>query len=105
MADVLELRCGDDSDFLGRTIRIKLNTDIDLTGWKAVLKIQGLTKVFDDISEKVLTIVLSHEDTCKLKSSNCCTGYLKLIEPNGRQGTVDFKINVLVKPQVVEYAE
>lgn len=103
--NVLELRCGDDSDFLGRTIRIKLNTELDLTGWKAVLKIQSLTKVFDDISEKVLTVKLSHEETCQLKSSNCCTGYLKLVENNGRQGTVDFKINVIVKPQVVEYGE
>ena len=103
MINVLELRRGDDSDFLGRTVRIKLNTDLDLTGWKAILKIQTLTKVFDDISEKVLTLKFTHDETCLLQSSNCCTGYLKLIESNGRRGTVDFKINVVVKPEVVSY--
>lgn len=42
MSNVLELRRGDDSDFLGRTIRIKLNTDLDLTGWRALLAEKGI---------------------------------------------------------------
>jgi hypothetical protein len=103
MTDVLELRRGDDSDFLGRTVRIKLNTDLDLTGWKAILKIQNITKVFDDISEKVITLRLSSEETSLLETSNCSDAYLKLIESNGRQGTLNFKLPLIIKPEVVRY--
>jgi hypothetical protein len=99
---ILSLRRGDDSDFLGRQIRIKLNTDLDLTGYKAIVKIQGICKEFNDISSKVITLVLTAEETKQLNLNSCCC-YLKLIEPNGRQGTIDFKLHTEIANEVIQY--
>lgn len=60
---------GDDTIFadLRRFLTFNIETDLDLTGWKAKFTLDWITKEINDISSKSFEIILSSEETKNLR--------------------------------------
>ena len=90
---------GDDTDFLdNQYIVVNFNTDIDLSGFRAVFKLGSVEIEFADLSQKYLEIILSAEFTSTLQKGKMY-GTLKLIDTENRIRTVTTAIpfNVITK--------
>ena len=98
---VITLTQGDDSNALGKEIKITLNTDIDLTGFKAVFQLDNFQQKFDDITSKELFVVIPAADTAALPVGEL-DGGLKIYDANGLCLTVAKEIKFLIEEKVVE---
>lgn len=98
---VITLRQGDDSNALGQEISIFLDTDIDLTGFRAVFQLDEFRQEFDDISSKELFVVISKKESEKLPIGEL-VGALKIYDANGLALTIADEIKFLIKKKVVE---
>lgn len=92
---------GDDTNALGNAIIFTLETDLDLTGYKAVFQVESLQYVWDDITSKELSLVFTREETSKLEAGSY-TGALKIYDNNDLAVTVIRDIPVNVMPMVVD---
>lgn len=99
-SDGIVITRGDDSNALNNNITITLKTDLDLVDFKAIFQIGKEQWIFDDISSKVLNIVIDKETSLRFKEGTYY-GALKLFEPTGLCKTIFRDIPVYVKEQVV----
>lgn len=93
---------GDDSDFAGlRTISVALNSPFDMTGWKALLEVQGIRLAVADVSDGAFVLEFSDRDTRALKLGECL-GALSLFDGAGRRKTLAKAIPFTVVDSVDE---
>jgi hypothetical protein len=99
--DGIVITRGDDSNALNNNITITLKTDMDLTGFTGIFQIGQEQWVFNDITSKVLDIIVDKATSLKFHEGTYY-GALKLFEPSGLCKTVFRDIPVYVKEQVVK---
>lgn len=87
----------DITDFL----TFMIDSQLDLTNWKAEFHLCSIIKKYDDISSKVIKIILSAEETSMLKCGTW-NGALVLIDANGHRKTITNTIPFVVTNEVVE---
>lgn len=92
---------GDDSNALGNTMGFELETDLDLTGYRAIFQIARLQWKFDDITSKELSFVVTKEQSYELMEG-VEYGALKIFDADNRPVTIIRDIPVYVKTQVVD---
>ena len=84
-----------------RFLTFNIETDLELTGWKAKFILGWITKEIEDISSKSFEIVLSSEDTKQLRLGSQC-GSIILTDAEGHIKTVANNIPFEVTTAVVE---
>lgn len=94
---------GDDTIFAEcqHFLTFNIETDLDLTGWKAKFVLGWITKEISDISSKQFEIILSSEDTKKLRLGSQC-GQIILTDSNGNIKTITNSILFKVVTTVIE---
>ena len=94
---------GDDTIFadLRRFLTFNIETDLDLTGWKAKFTLGWITKEISDISSKSFEIILSSEETKNLRLG-LQSGSIVLTDSIGYIKTITNSIPFEVTTQVVE---
>lgn len=92
---------GDDSDALGNTIKIHLNTELDLTDFTAVFQIDKLRWEYNDITSKELNIVITREQSMQLEDG-VAYGALKIYDANDKAITIIRDVPIYVKTKVVD---
>lgn len=98
---VITLRQGDDSNALGREIKITLDTDLDLIGFTAVFQLGDFRQKFDNITSKELFVVIPAAESEKLEVGPL-DGALKIYDANELALTVADGIKFLIEEKVVE---
>lgn len=98
---VITLRQGDDSNALGRETKITLDTDLDLSGFRAVFQLGDFRQEFTDITSKELLIVIPRDASANLPVGEL-DGALKIYDANGLALTVADEIKFLIEEKVVE---
>lgn len=103
MSNVQTIVKGDDTLFNGVDLlgAIKLNTDLDLTGWKATFTYQSAVLEFDDLTEKVIQPRFTSKQTCAF----ACGEYfatLVLFDAEGHKQTLftDLPYTVISKVEL-----
>lgn len=99
--DGIVITRGDDSNAFNNTITIKIKTELDLTGYKAVLQIGKEQWIYDDISSKVISVVITKDESLRFREGTFYAA-LKLFEPNGLCKTVFRNIPVYVQEMAVK---
>lgn len=97
---MITIRRGDDLNAMGRTFVFVINTDRDLTSFKGVFEIDGFRQTWDDITGKRLNIVMSRDDTYKLKLGKRI-GYIKVYDEHDLAHTIEKEIEFNILPEVV----
>lgn len=94
---------GDDTIFadLKRFLTFNIETNLDLTGWKAKFTLGWITKEINDISSKSFEIILSSEETKNLRLGSQ-SGSIVLTDSIGHIKTITNSIPFEVTTQVVE---
>ena len=94
---------GDDTIFadLSRFLTFNIETNLDLTGWKAKFTLGWITKEINDISSKSFEIILSSEETKNLRLGSQ-SGSIVLTDSIGHIKTITNSIPFEVTTQVVE---
>lgn len=85
----VEIRKGDSTDFfysITIPIEVEEGSTVDLTGWKAIFKVDSYTETFEDITSRELYINLTAENTKELKIGDN-TAYVKFITSDNKVGT------------------
>lgn len=95
------IRQGDDTNALGMAIIFNLNTDLDLTGFKAVFQVNDLRYTWDDITSKRLEMHFTREQTATLPLGTSY-GAFKVYDNSDLAVTVLSNIPVRVQPLIVE---
>ena len=106
MADTNPIKIfkGDDTDFNGgKFLTIKINTEMDLTGFKGIFKL-GKFKTEQDMQSKTMEIVIPHEVTA-LMLNGTHTGIFTLIDTQNRVKTLSNTIPFLVTSEVFTQEE
>lgn len=98
--DGIVITRGDDSNAFDNTITITIKTDLDLTGYHAIFQVAKEQWVFDDISDKKISIVFDKATSMKFKEGTYYAA-MKLFEPSGLCKTVFRDIPVYVREIVV----
>lgn len=78
-----------------------IDSQLDLTNWKAEFQLCTIVKKYDDISSKIIKIILSAEETSLLKCGEW-NAALVLIDANGHRKTITNTIPFVVTDEVVE---
>lgn len=99
-SDGIVITRGDDSNAFNRNITIRLNTELDLTGYSAIFQIGCEQWVFDNIADKVLNIIINKEQSMRLHEGTHYAA-LKIFEPSGLCMTMFRNIPVYVEEIVV----
>lgn len=95
---------GDDTDFNNsKFLSIKINTEMDLTGFKGIFKL-GKFKTEQDMQSKTMEIVIPHEVTA-LMLNGTHTGIFTLIDTQNRVKTLSNTIPFLVTSEVFTQEE
>lgn len=94
---------GDDTIFadLKKFLTFNIETNLDLTGWKAKFTLGWITKEISDISSKSFEIILSSEETKNLRLGPQ-SGSIVLTDSIGHIKTITNSIPFEVTTQVVE---
>ena len=94
---------GDDTIFadLKKFLTFNIETNLDLTGWKAKFKLGCITKEISDISSKSFEIILSSEETKNLRLGPQ-SGSIVLTDSMGHIKTITNSIPFEVTTRVVE---
>ena len=106
MADTNPIKIfkGDDTDFNNsKFLSIKINTEMDLTGFKGIFKL-GKFKTEQDMQSKTMDIVIPHEVTA-LMLNGTHTGIFTLIDTKNRVKTLSNTIPFLVTSEVFTQEE
>ncbi len=98
---MIEIRRGDDLNAFGKEVVLVLNTEQDLSSCRAVFEVDGFRQEWNDITSKRLPIIMTREDTQKLKAGHRF-GYVKVYDENNLAETVKKEICVVVHPEVVK---
>ena len=94
---------GDSTIFADITsfLTFNLETELDLTGWRAIFKLCNYKHEFDDITAKTFCVNMTQEDTLKLNFGENY-GVLALVDADGNMKTISNTIPFLVTSKVVE---
>ena len=94
---------GDDTIFadLKKFLTFNIETNLDLTGWKAKFTLGWITKEISDISSKSFEIILSSEETKNLRLGPQ-SGSIVLTDSRGHIKTITNSIPFEVTTQVIE---
>lgn len=94
---------GDDTDFTwNKEVKLRLNTEADMTGFTATFRLLTYVKEFSEIPEdKTLVLNFSSADTAGLPTG-LIDASLTLKDTNGKVRTVCNKVRVLVTTSVCE---
>lgn len=106
MADINPIKIfkGDDTDFNNsKFLSIKINTEMDLTGFKGIFKL-GKFKTEQDMQSKTMEIVIPHEVTA-LMLNGTHNGIFTLIDTQNRFKTLSNTIPFLVTSEVFTQEE
>lgn len=103
-SDGLVITRGDDSNAFNNTITVEIETDLDLTGYKAIFQIGKQQWIFEDITSKYLDIIITKEQSMKFCEGTYYAG-LKIYEPNGLCKTAFRDIPVYVREIAVDNPE
>lgn len=97
------IRKGDSTIFANNKsfLTFNIETELNLTNWSAIFKLQELSKPIEDISSKTFEVVLTSEETSALKLG-AWNGTLVLIDADKNIKTVTTKIPFEVTLQVIE---
>ena len=90
----------DDSNAMGYSINIRIETELSLEGWTARFQLEDLAWDFDDITSKNLPLIISAEQS-KLLPVGTSYGAMVLYDENGLRKTVMRNIPVYIYPQLV----
>lgn len=82
-------------------LTFNIQTNLDLTNWKAKFYLGKIVKTFNDITSKTFDVILTCNDTSTLDYGNIY-GVLKLIDSNNNVKTVNNKIPFVVDNKVIE---
>lgn len=99
--NMILLRQGDDSNALGGRIEFTLETQLDLTGFRAIFQLQNFRQTFEDITSKKMNVLISASDAAQLMVGKCF-GAIKIFDANGYCKTIYDNIPFYIKKQVVE---
>lgn len=99
--DGIVITRGDDSNSFNNNILINIKTELDLTGYTAIFQIGKHQWKFDDITGKVLNIVVDKEVSMGFKEGTYF-GALKIFEPSGLCKTVFRDVPVYVREIAVD---
>ncbi len=99
--DGIVITRGDDSNAFSNRIAITITTDIDLTGYTAIFQIAKEQWIYNDITSKVIEIVVDKERSMRL-SEGTHYAALKIYEPSGLCKTMFRDIPVYVREIVVD---
>lgn len=99
--DGIVITRGDDSDAFNNNITITISTDLDLTDYHAIFQIGKEQWIFDDITSKLLEIVINKEVSMKFPEGTYY-GALKLFQPDGKCKTMFRDIPVYVREIAVD---
>ena len=98
---MITIRRGDDLNAMGRSYVFVLNTERDLpSSSRAVFEIDGFRQKWDDLSSKRLEILMSRDDTYKLKLGER-VGYIKVYDEYNLAYTIEKEIKFNVLQEVV----
>lgn len=106
MADTNPIKIfkGDDTDFNNsKFLSIKINTEMDLTGFKGIFKL-GKFKTEQDMQSKTMDIVIPHDVTA-LMLNGTHTGIFTLIDTQNRFKTLSNTIPFLVTSEIFTQEE
>lgn len=92
---------GDDSNAMGRSIEITIETEEDLTGWSAFVQLEQFQWEFDDLTAGPLEWVITRDITEQLAPGEHLAA-IKLFDSNDLCATVKRDIPVFVNTLVVE---
>lgn len=92
---------GDDSNAMGRSIEITIETEEDLTGWSAIVQLEQFQWEFDDLTAGPLEWVITRDITEQLAPGEHLAA-IKLFDSNDLCATVKRDIPVFVNTLVVE---
>lgn len=93
---------GDDSDFTGnQTIEIDINTELDLTGFKAYFRFMDFEQAFNDITSKKLELVFPNSQTSRFPLG-AADASLVIVDDLGKRRTVNNRIHIVVTNSVME---
>lgn len=98
--DMIVITQGDDSNAIGGSIILELDTDIDLQGWTARFQIGDLIWDFSDITSKTLELTITRAQSAQLPVGDNW-GALKIYDASGLAKTVIRNIKVMVRAEVV----
>lgn len=98
---LIRLTQGDDLSALGEVVNIVLESDMDLTNFKAVFQLGDFQQKWEDITSKILPL-----DIPSTESKNLPLGFqkgaLKIYDESGLGKTINKNILFLIEPSVVE---
>lgn len=97
---MITIRRGDDLNAMGRSYVFVLNTERELSSFRAVFEIDGFRQTWDDLSSKRLEISMSRDDTYKLKLGER-VGYIKVYDEYDLAYTIEKEIKFNVLQEVV----
>jgi hypothetical protein len=92
---------GDDSNAMGEQIILRIQADIDLTGFSAIFQIGDFQQKFSDIASGELPIVIPSEATQSLPVGNIF-GAVKVFDASGLAKTIKADIPFRIIRRVVE---
>lgn len=95
------LTAGDDSNAFGNTITITITSDLDMTGWKAIVQLDKFQWDFSDLADGPKTWDISREITSQLAAGEY-EAAIKVFDATGLCRTVLRGIAVYVNEQVVD---
>ena len=90
----------DDSNAMGYSISIDIDTSLGLEGWTARFQLEDMAWDFDDITSKHLPLIITAEQS-RMLPVGTSYGALVLYDENGLRKTVMRNIPVYIYPQLV----
>lgn len=102
--EVIVLTQGDDLNALGQEYNFVLNTNEDLSGFRAVFEVDGFRQEWRDLTSKRLPLCIPAPASRKLKVGERL-GALKVYGKDGLCKTVKKDIKFLIEPEVVKNAK
>lgn len=96
----IQLTQGDDSNALGHYIRIKLTSELDLTGWYAIVQLANYQWKYDDLTTGELYWTIPRDITSTL-DVGAQSAAIKIFDATGKCRTMARNIPVFVNKMVV----
>lgn len=98
---VIRLTRGDDLSALGESVDIVLDTELDLTNFKAKFQLGDFQQEWEDITSKKLTLKINREESQNLPIG-FQKGALKIYDANNLAKTIHKNIQFLIESEVVD---
>lgn len=101
MDNTIYLTQGDDSDAMGKKYLLKIESEVDLTGFSAIFQLRHFQQKFNDISKKEVNVVIP-SSVSALFPIGPANAAIKVFDTDGKQVTVARDIKFYILPKVVD---